>query len=49
MLENNPTLLKLKELEALKELAERVDAVNIVATPGELMGRLSLSGTSLSG
>ncbi|MFT5679814.1 MAG: regulator of protease activity HflC (stomatin/prohibitin superfamily) [Myxococcota bacterium] len=45
MLENNPTLLKLKELEALKELAERVGTVNIVATPGELMGRLSLSST----
>ena len=44
MLENNPTLLKLKELEALKEIAERVGSVNIVATPGELMGRLSLSG-----
>jgi regulator of protease activity HflC (stomatin/prohibitin superfamily) len=45
MLENNPTLLKLKELEALKELAEKVDAVNIVATPAELLGRISLSGS----
>ena len=44
MLENNPTLLKLKELEALKEIADRVDVINIVATPGELMGRISLSG-----
>ena len=43
MLENNPTLLKLKELEALKELADRVGTVNIVATPDELLGRMKLS------
>lgn len=44
LLEQNPTLLRLKELEAWKEIAERVGQVTIVASPHELASRLALPG-----
>lgn len=43
LLESNPTLLRLKELEAWKEIAQSVGQVHIVATPQQMMGPLSLS------
>ena len=42
LLESNPTLLRLKELEAWKEIAQSVGQVTIVATPNQLLGPLSL-------
>ncbi|MFO0651999.1 MAG: slipin family protein [Polyangiales bacterium] len=42
LLESNPTLLRLKELEAWKEIAQSVGQVNVVATPQQLLGPLSL-------
>lgn len=42
VLENNPMLMKLKELEALKEIAETVGEVKLVAGQ-DLLGKLSLS------
>ena len=46
LLEQNPTLLRLKELEAWKEIAERVDQLTLVATPQELLARLALPGSA---
>lgn len=46
LLEQNPTLLRLKELEAWKEIAEKVDQLTLVATPSELAARLSLPGAA---
>lgn len=40
MLESNPVLLRLKELEALKEIAESLDQVTLVAGAGDLMERI---------
>lgn len=42
LLESNPTLLRLKELETWKELASSVGQVNIVATTQQMQGALSL-------
>ena len=42
MLENNPTLLKLKELEALKEMASQIGELTVVATPDQLIERIGL-------
>ncbi len=42
LLESNPTLLRLKELEAWKEIASSVGQVNIVATTQQMQGALSL-------
>ncbi len=42
VLENNPMLMKLKELEALKEIAETVGEVKLVAGQ-DLLAKLSLS------
>ncbi len=42
LLESNPTLLRLKELEAWKEIAQSVGQVHIVATPQQVMGPLTL-------
>jgi regulator of protease activity HflC (stomatin/prohibitin superfamily) len=46
LLEQSPTLLRLKELEAWKEIAEKVDQLTLVATPAELCSRLSLPGAA---
>ena len=42
MLENNPTLLKLKELETLKEMAGQIGELTVVATPDQLLQRIGL-------
>lgn len=42
MLENNPTLLKLKELEVLKDMASQVGELTVVATPDQLLQRMGL-------
>jgi regulator of protease activity HflC (stomatin/prohibitin superfamily) len=42
LLESNPTLLRLKELEAWKEIAGTVGNVTVVASPQQLFGALSL-------
>jgi regulator of protease activity HflC (stomatin/prohibitin superfamily) len=44
LLEQNPTLLRLKELEAWKEIAESVEHVSVIATPSELASRIALPG-----
>jgi regulator of protease activity HflC (stomatin/prohibitin superfamily) len=46
LLEQNPTLLRLKELEAWKEIAEKVGALTVIATPSELASRLTLPGAA---
>ena len=46
LLEQNPTLLRLKELEAYKEIAEKIDSLTVVAAPNELATRLSLPGAA---
>lgn len=43
MLEDNPTLLRLKELETLKEMAENIGELTVMATPDQLLKGLSLS------
>lgn len=42
LLDQNPVLLRLKELEALERVAERVGQVTIVASPDRLLGALDL-------
>jgi regulator of protease activity HflC (stomatin/prohibitin superfamily) len=42
LLESNPTLLRLKELEAWKHIAGTVGNVTVVAAPQQLLGALSL-------
>ncbi|MEL6343807.1 MAG: slipin family protein [Myxococcota bacterium] len=42
MLENNPTLMRLKELESFKEVAELVGDITVVSTPEQLLGQLSI-------
>ena len=42
LLEQNPTLLRLKELEALERLAGSVGQITVVATPDQILGSLSL-------
>lgn len=42
LLESNPTLLRLKELEAWKDIAGTVGNVTVVAAPQQLLGALSL-------
>ena len=44
MLESNPTLRRLKEVEAFKEVAERIGNLTVVVTPKELLGQLRLGG-----
>jgi len=41
VLEANPMLLRLKEMETLKDMADRIDNVTVVAS-GDLMGRMML-------
>lgn len=43
LLESNPTLLRLKELEAWKELAQSVGQLHVVAAPQQLLSALSLT------
>jgi hypothetical protein len=38
LLENNPTLARLKELEAWKDIAARVGTVNVVASANGVIG-----------
>lgn len=42
LLESNPTLLRLKELETWKEMAGKVGQVTVVVSPQQLAGRLGL-------
>jgi len=42
ILEQNPMLMRLKELEALRDVAERVGKLTVVATPGELLSSMRL-------
>ncbi len=42
LLEANPTLMRLKELEALKDVADRVGDVTVVTTPQALFGQLKM-------
>lgn len=42
LLDQNPTLLRLKELEAMERLAQSVGAITVVATPDQLLGSLRL-------
>lgn len=44
LLEQSPTLLRLKELEAWKEIAEKVEQLTVIATPSEIASRLTLPG-----
>ena len=44
LLESSPTLLRLKELEAYKEMAERIDQLTVVAAPQDLVSQLRLGG-----
>lgn len=44
VLAGNPMLLRLKELEALGELAERVDNLTVFVSPEDLRARLTLDG-----
>ncbi|MFT3775018.1 MAG: slipin family protein [Minicystis sp.] len=46
LLEQSPTLLRLKELEAWKDIAEKVDQLTLVATPQELVSRLTIPGAA---
>jgi regulator of protease activity HflC (stomatin/prohibitin superfamily) len=46
LLEQNPTLLRLKELEAWKEIAQSVEQLTVIATPGEMAARLNLPGAA---
>jgi regulator of protease activity HflC (stomatin/prohibitin superfamily) len=42
LLESNPTLLRLKELETWKEMAGKVGQVTVVVSPQQLAGQLGL-------
>jgi regulator of protease activity HflC (stomatin/prohibitin superfamily) len=42
LLEQNPTLLRLKELESMEWIAEKVERITVVAAPGEVWRTLSL-------
>lgn len=44
LLEQSPTLLRLKELEAWKDIAEKVEHLTLVATPQDLVSRLGIPG-----
>lgn len=44
LLEQNPVLLRLKELESMERLAEKVGSVTVVASPDQLVGTLRLPG-----
>lgn len=44
MLAESPTLMRLKELEVLRDVAERVDKVTVVASGDKLLGAFRLEG-----
>jgi regulator of protease activity HflC (stomatin/prohibitin superfamily) len=44
MLAESPTLMRLKELEVYREMAERVGQITVVVSPTELVSKLGLSG-----
>jgi len=44
LLEQSPTLMRLKELESFREIAGRVGQVTVVATPQQLLGAMSIKG-----
>lgn len=44
LLEQNPVLVRLKELESLERLAEKVGSITVVASPDKLLGSLRLPG-----
>lgn len=44
LLEQSPTLMRLKELETVREIAEKIGQVTVVATPQQLLGAVSLKG-----
>lgn len=46
LLESNPTLMRLKELEAMKEIAEKIEHLTVVTSPDRFMGALSLGDRS---
>jgi hypothetical protein len=46
LLEQNPMLLRLKELESMERMAEKVERITVFATPGELWKTLALPGGS---
>jgi len=46
LLEQSPTLLRLKELEAWKDIAEKVNQLTVIATPQELASRITLPGAA---
>lgn len=49
LLEHNPVLLRLKELEALGEIAGRIDRITLVGSGGELMRTVLLSDLAKGG
>jgi hypothetical protein len=44
LLEQNPTLMRLKEMEAWREMAGRVGQITVVATPQQLLSAVSIKG-----
>lgn len=44
LLEQNPTLMRLKELEAMKEIVGNIDKVTLVSGTGDLLGRSLMLG-----
>lgn len=42
MLENNPTLMRLKELEAIKDIVTSIPNLTVVASPQEMLDKLKL-------
>lgn len=44
LLEQNPVLVRLKELEALERMADKVGTITVLAAPDQLLGTLRLPG-----
>jgi regulator of protease activity HflC (stomatin/prohibitin superfamily) len=44
LLEQNPTLMRLKEMEAWRDMAGRVGQITVVATPQQLLSAVSIKG-----
>lgn len=49
LLEQNPTLLRLKELESMERMAQKIERITVVAGPGELWRTLALPGAGGAG
>lgn len=43
LLENNPVLLRLKEIELYKEMAERIPNLSVVVSPADIQSRIQLN------